>query len=61
VSLKWFHVVFISLSVVMAVGFGLWGLADEHAVLGGLSFVAALALVAYGRYFLHASRKIGLR
>ena len=60
-SLKWFHVLFISLSVVLAVGFGLWGIAGDHAVLGGLSILAALALAAYGTYFLQVSRKIGLR
>ncbi len=59
-SLKWFHVVFIGLSIVTATGFGVWGLFNQHAVLGALSLAAAPALVVYGRYFLSKSRRIGL-
>jgi hypothetical protein len=59
-SLKWFHVVFIGLSVVTAVGFGAWALANQYGVLGGLSLLAALVLAAYAKYFLQKSRKIGL-
>ena len=59
-SLKWFHIFFISLSVVVAVGFGLWGLLNQYVLLGVLSLVVAAGLVAYGNYFLRKARKIGL-
>ena len=59
-SLKWFHIFFISLSVVVAVGFGLWGLLNQYVLLGVLSLVVAAGLVVYGNYFLRKARKIGL-
>jgi hypothetical protein len=59
-SLKWFHVVFISLSIVTAAGFGVWGLFNQYAALGGLSLAVAPALMVYGSYFLRKSRRIGL-
>jgi hypothetical protein len=60
VSLKWFHVVFIGLSIVMAVGFGVWALTHQYAVLGGLSLAVAALLAVYARYFLRKARKLGL-
>jgi hypothetical protein len=60
VSLKWFHVVFIGLSVVVAVGFGVWALTHQYAVLGRLSLAVAALLAVYARYFLQKARKLGL-
>lgn len=59
-SLKWFHIFFISLSVIVAVGFGLWGIFNHYVLLGVLSLVVAAGLVVYGNYFLRKARKIGL-
>ena len=33
-SLKWFHIVFISLSMLVSLGFGVWGLFNQHVALG---------------------------
>ncbi len=58
-SLKSFHIVFISLSVATALFFGAWILLTEDAggmvfrIIGGTaSFVVGIALALYGRYFL---------
>jgi hypothetical protein len=58
-SLKAFHIVFIALSILLAVGFGIWvlisdsgmgSIADLAAAL--LSFAVAGALILYGVRFL---------
>ena len=59
-SLKWFHVVFISLSVVLALWFGIWGLFNDQVVLGILSLAASAGLVVYGNHFLAKLRKLGV-
>jgi len=58
-SLKAFHVAFITLSTLLAAGFGAWSIAAYQArgeasylALGIFSFLAAVALVVYGGYFL---------
>jgi hypothetical protein len=50
-SLKWFHIVFITLSVLLSVWFGVWGLFNQQITLGILSLMASAGLVAYGNYF----------
>ena len=59
-SLKWFHVVFITVSVLMGVAIGVWGLFNHFAALGISSLAASAALCAYGNYFLQKARKVGL-
>lgn len=59
-SLKWFHVVFISLSVLLSVWFGIWALFNEQLALGILSLAASAGLVVYGNYFLGKLRKLGV-
>jgi len=58
-SLKAFHVVFVTISVLLALGFSAWAfrewvLRDEWATLaGGVgSILGAAVLVVYGRWFL---------
>lgn len=64
-SLKAFHVVFVVLSTVLAVGFGLWAIRDYRAtgevasmVLGVLSLCCAGALLVYGRWFLRKLKHV---
>jgi hypothetical protein len=59
VSLKAFHVFFVIVSVLCALGFGAWAVSDylrtgKGGVLamGVLGFAAAVALVWYGLWFL---------
>lgn len=58
-SLKAFHVFFVSVSVLGALGFGAWAVADyqrtgkgSFVILAVLSFAAAAGLVFYGLWFL---------
>ena len=57
-SLKWFHIVFITLSVVLSVWFGVWGLFNQQVALGVASLAASVGLVLYGNYFLGKARKL---
>jgi hypothetical protein len=58
-SLRAFHVVFIALSCLLALGFGAWclGSGDERArmpgmkTFGGISLSAGAGLIIYGFYF----------
>jgi hypothetical protein len=59
-SLKWFHIVFISLSVILSLWFGVWGLFNEQVVLGILSLGASAGLVLYGNHFMDKLRKLGV-
>jgi hypothetical protein len=57
-SLKWFHIVFITLSVMLSVWFGVWGLFHQQVALGIGSLGASVGLVLYGNYFLGKARKL---
>lgn len=59
-SLKWFHIVFISLSVLLSLWFGIWALFNEQIALGILSLGGSAGLVLYGSYFLGKVRKLGV-
>jgi len=65
-SLKAFHLVFITASILLSLGFGVW-LVDQHVqsgsewalVCGIGSFVVAILLVVYERNFLKKTKDIG--
>lgn len=59
-SLKWFHIVFISLSVLLSLWFGVWGLFNRQIILGIVSLGASAGLVFYGNYFRGKARKLGV-
>ena len=64
-SLKAFHVLFVTLSTLLAVGFGLWS-AERFLEAGGAAplawavagFAAAASLVTYGLWFLRKLRGV---
>ena len=63
-SLKAFHIVFIALSLALALGFGAWCLktnrteADKgYLALGVTSFAVGGLLIVYGSWFLRKLRK----
>ncbi len=56
-SLKWFHIVFITLSMLLSVWFGIWGLFNEQIPLGIVSLAGSAGLVVYGNHFLGKLRK----
>jgi hypothetical protein len=57
-SLKWFHLAFIALSVLTSLGFGLWGLFNQHAALGVVSLAGSAGLCVYGNYFMAKARRL---
>jgi hypothetical protein len=64
-SLKAFHVFFVIVSVLCALGFGAWAVADYLRTgkggvlaLGVLGFAAAAALVWYGFWFLRKLKNV---
>jgi len=65
-SLKAFHVIFITASCALAFGCGIWGLKDYWSPEGGLfdllfgigSVVTGIGLIVYERYFLRKLRKV---
>ena len=66
-SLKFFHIVFITVSVLMCLVVGLWALdayrvdgAVSSIVLAALAFAGGGFLVVYGSRFLQKFRKLGI-
>jgi hypothetical protein len=59
-SLKWFHVTFITLSVILSLWFGIWGLFNQQIMLGIVSLAGSAGLVLYGSHFLAKVRKFGV-
>jgi len=64
-SLKAFHIVFITVSTLLAVGFGVWSLRAYQTggrtldlAFGFGSLVGAVALLVYGRYFLKKLKSV---
>ncbi len=58
-SLKSFHIVFVSVSILLTVGFGLWAVRDYQAAgdrtslyMGIGSFLVTIQLAIYGVWFL---------
>ena len=65
-SLKTFHLVFITASSAMAFGCGLWALRNYAAegraadlIFGLLGLAASVGLLVYERYFLKKTRNVG--
>jgi len=66
VSLKAFHVVFVSLAMLLCAGFGFWAVGQYRAAGGGAHLAAAVGSLAaipvlfiYGRWFLRKLRHVG--
>ena len=65
-SLKAFHLVFITAACLLAVGFGVWLLKAFLSEEGGamnlifaiVSFAAAIGLILYERYFLKKTKNV---
>jgi len=65
-SLKAFHLVFITSAIVLAFGFGAWLLKGyftpegrvRDLVFGGISVVVGIALIFYERYFLKKTKNV---
>jgi hypothetical protein len=65
-SLKAFHLLFITLSVILCLGFGAWCLGSDYAegrpgyvAVGWVAFLVAIALVGYEIMFVRKLRNAG--
>lgn len=65
-SLKTFHIFFIALSILLAIGFGVWevreyadGGASGRLIAASLSFLVAAGLIVYGVRFVRKLKHIG--
>ncbi len=66
-SLKAFHLIFITAATALAFGCGIWGLRDFFSeggstwdlVFGLGSLAAAIGLILYERYFLKKLKRVG--
>lgn len=66
-SLKAFHLIFITAASALAFGFGVWELRDYFSpdgrfgnlAMGALSVLGGIALIVYERYFLKKLKKVG--
>lgn len=65
-SLKAFHVLFVTVCVVLALGFGVWAVYDYKKtgevgslIVGVVSVLIGFALIAYGRWFLRKNKGVG--
>jgi hypothetical protein len=57
-SLKAFHLIFVTLLTLLSLGFTAWAFADGHPVFGVAGIAAAILVVIYGFYFLKKLKKI---
>ena len=51
-SLKAFHLIFVTLLTALSLGFAAWGFTGDHPLLGIAGVGAAILVVFYGFYFL---------
>jgi hypothetical protein len=58
-SLKWFHIAFISISMLVSLGFGIWSMFHQFIALGIAALAGSAALCVYGNYFLGKARRLG--
>jgi hypothetical protein len=58
-SLKAFHLVFVTLLTTLSFGCAAWAFANDWPVFGGISVVVGILVIIYGVYFLKKLKKIG--
>ncbi len=62
-SLKFFHIFFISISVLLSFGFGAWlflNAGGGSPVAGTSSMLVGIGLIGYGIYFLKKTKRVGM-
>ena len=60
-SLKWFHVFFITLCAVMAVGVAVWAVQAAHWPLALVALGCGAVLIVYRGAFLRKARSLGIQ
>ena len=59
-SLKSFHLILLAVAIILTAGVGMWGLLNDHKLLGAVSLGAGVLLVVYGGYFAAEAERIRL-
>ena len=57
-SLKAFHLIFVTLLTTLSFGFAAWAFAAGRPVFGAIGIIAGILVVFYGIYFLKKLKKI---
>lgn len=57
-SLKKFHLFFITLSAALALGLGIWGFKRDELILGAIGLVLLILLIPYSRWFLKKMNRL---
>jgi len=57
-SLKGFHLVFVTLLTALAFGCAAWAFVDCHPGFGALGVAAGVLVIVYGVYFLRKLKKV---
>jgi hypothetical protein len=57
-SLKAFHLIFVTLLTALSIGFAAWAFTSGKIIFGVAGIVAAVLVVFYGIYFLKKLKKI---
>ena len=57
-SLKAFHLIFVTLMTALSFGFAAWGFTNDHPILGVAGVLAAILVIWYGFYFLKKLKNI---
>jgi len=57
-SLKAFHLIFVTLMTALCIGFSVWAFTGDHPLLGIAGVAAAILVVFYGFYFLRKLKNI---
>jgi len=58
-SLKTFHLVFVTLLTTLSFGFAAWAFLNEKVAFGAAGIVVGILVIVYGIYFLKKLKKIG--
>ena len=57
-SLKAFHLIFVTLLTALSFGCAAWAFADGQPVFGGVAVAAGILVIVYGIYFLKKLKNI---
>jgi hypothetical protein len=57
-SLKAFHLIFVTLLTTLSFGFAAWAFAAGHPLFGAIGIAAGILVIIYGIYFLKKLKKI---
>jgi hypothetical protein len=57
-SLKAFHLIFVTLLTALSFGCAAWAFADGRPIFGGIGVVVGILVIVYGIYFLKKLKKI---